>query len=91
MFNLPALFANRIAETAAAKVENKELPLFVQKRMLRDEINNLSKMIAKKNARGAEIDWSYAHKKYAEAGGRSIEVENLTELKCRKDIYLKML
>jgi superfamily II DNA or RNA helicase len=71
------------------KVKEEDLPVFEQALKLKNDINDLSKLLAaRKGKRNGKVDWHFAHKEWIRIGGKSIEQETLEDLRKRK-IWLR--
>ncbi len=67
------------------KIDEEELPAFEIALRLKNDINDLSKLLAaKKGKSNGKVDWHYAHKEWIKIGGKSIEQETIEELRKRK-------
>lgn len=90
-FNLPGNIARQIEEQKATKPQNdEEIIGFKKKEMLRDEVIELSKDVARKLCKNKEqIDWNLPHKLWIDRGGKNIETESYDELEKRKH-WLKL-
>jgi len=92
MFNIPQVQANNIMIRVSLPeiVEEKPIPIFEKKKLLREEIAQLAKSYAKKKANGSgEIDWEKAHKDWIANGGKNIDKETVYELEKRKKWLMK--
>jgi len=76
----------------------EESPVFQQKQILRQRLNTLAKIIAKRlalrNRNGntnIKPDWMYAHKKWKESGGKEMKLETIPELEKRLIFYENLL
>jgi superfamily II DNA or RNA helicase len=82
MFNLPGMMAKKITLNTNIQTSIQELPLFEQKKILRDEISELAKLYAKKKANG-HVDWEIGHKDWIKQGGKKIDDETVYQLRKR--------
>lgn len=86
MFNIPKELAGNVSVNVVLPEEVKEepVPVFEQKRLLREEISRLAKLYAKNRGNG-NIDWEIAHKDWMKQGGKNIEKETVKDLEKRKN------
>ena len=76
------------------KILRNENPVFVQKEILRDSLNNLAKKYAIKLIRGnrnIRPDFRAAHKLWIDQGGKQMEFETIEELQKREQFYIELL
>jgi len=69
-------------------------PVFLQKKQLRGECQDLAKRIALRQVKGnpnIKPDFRFAHSKWIENGGKNIDLESIEELKARKQFFQKLL
>lgn len=79
---------------SVVKSSLNEDPVFIQKEYLRNNINRLAKRIAlfKRNGnQNIKPDFKYAHKKWIENGGKSMEQETIQELQKRVQFYQNLM
>ncbi len=66
--------------------DDENIPVYQKVENLKQDINELSRAIAmKQRKKGEKVDWNFAHKKWLNIGGKSIEKETIDELKKRKE------
>ncbi len=73
-------------------VIDEDIPAFEKKEKLKQDINNLSRIAAKKmNGKNGSIDWNLPHKEWLRRGGKAIDQETLSELLQRREwLYSKI-
>ena len=81
-------------DTVDARIDPLQSPVFIQKKLLRDQLNELAKRYALKltgGNRNTRPDFKAAHRLWIENGGKNMEIETTDELRRRVNYYKNLL